>query len=261
VQHSESTGSTLGAAGDHQAGELFDHRKCSRWDRNAAAGMLLDAMWGQTASVAAEPRKAALAAVPWLAVMGRCLLLLAALLPEVRTLPQQGAVLLLARAVEGIGMTLQDLLCDDGPAGLTAQLTAAGFSSWEAVPAQLQLLEHAVTALVIPGGSRPSHAQVSTAAELMTTLGLSLNSLAFPTACNNPHCSNLSGASELMLVSGRSKMCAGCLVARYCSRDCQRQHWKQHKPHTHTARHLLLQLPRLPMQTELQTQEQRQRQL
>lgn len=38
-------------------------------------------------------------------------------------------------------------------------------------------------------------------------------------------CTNCGQSSEHM------KKCAGCGKTRYCSRNCQKQHWKQHKPH------------------------------
>ncbi|WIA08126.1 hypothetical protein OEZ85_007584 [Tetradesmus obliquus] len=35
--------------------------------------------------------------------------------------------------------------------------------------------------------------------------------------------------SESALVGGKRNICSGCKVARYCGKDCQVQHWKQHK--------------------------------
>jgi len=43
--------------------------------------------------------------------------------------------------------------------------------------------------------------------------------------CNNPTCLNLTG----MLESAASrKVCTGCNVVHYCSRECQVGHWKEH---------------------------------
>jgi hypothetical protein len=40
------------------------------------------------------------------------------------------------------------------------------------------------------------------------------NQLPMPWLCNNPHCTNLSGVSELQLVGGKACVCGGCKVAR-----------------------------------------------
>jgi hypothetical protein len=47
--------------------------------------------------------------------------------------------------------------------------------------------------------------------------------------CNNPGCSELSEASELELVSGKSSRCSGCKLACYHNAECLKAHWKQHK--------------------------------
>ena len=47
-----------------------------------------------------------------------------------------------------------------------------------------------------------------------------------PIGCNNPHCVDLKGMSEVV-ASG--KVCTKCQVARYCSRECQVLHWDVHK--------------------------------
>jgi hypothetical protein len=64
----------------------------------------------------------------------------------------------------------------------------------------------------------------------LSALGEALCSVAHKQSCNNPTCSNVLGPSELQLVKGRSNTCSGCRTARYCSPECMRRHWKQHRP-------------------------------
>jgi hypothetical protein len=64
----------------------------------------------------------------------------------------------------------------------------------------------------------------------MRVVGEALGAVPVPDFCNNSSCVNVCGPSEVLLVSGRSCICAGCRTARYCGRVCQRQAWKQHKP-------------------------------
>jgi hypothetical protein len=117
------------------------------------------------------------------------------------------------------------------------ELAAAGYPSG-AVLQQLQQLLAAqeVQSAGISGGVRSIIGQqasinvVSTPLKQLRQAGLALCSLAVPCLCNNPGCANTTGPTELSLVSGRSCICAGCQVARYCSRACQSRHWKQHKP-------------------------------
>jgi hypothetical protein len=65
----------------------------------------------------------------------------------------------------------------------------------------------------------------------LTSLGQALSVFAVRSCCNNPWCPNTSGMSEKAVVTGKSCLCAGCKVARYCCKTCQTACWESvHKP-------------------------------
>jgi hypothetical protein len=170
--------------------------------------------------------------VPWLVSLGRCCMVHALLLQ--RTLTNAAAAWGTAahstdgqKNMENIAQALQEVAAVL-PAWLqsdsvSAQRTAAGYSTQRVI----ELMQ----SVVQPGqGASQAGPAAAVPHELLHDLGLALCNMPVGTACNNPHCTSLAGLSEQQLVVGRARLCAGCLVARYCCRACQVAAWKQHKP-------------------------------
>ena len=118
------------------------------------------------------------------------------------------------------------------------QLIAAGYpvqSLQEEVLALGGVANAAMQSLAVDmsAGSTFSAVTVARFGELvqqMRVVWAALGVVPVPNFCNNSSCVTVCGPSEVLLVSGRSCICAGCRTARYCGRGCQRQAWKQHKP-------------------------------
>ena len=111
----------------------------------------------------------------------------------------------------------------DAPAA--AQLEAAGCS-----PQQLQQRLDALLSAQQGAEQGLTDATLAALVQQLQAIGAMLSNTAVPHFCNNPACANLSSPTEMRLVSGRSCICGGCHLARYCGRACQRAAWKQHKP-------------------------------
>jgi hypothetical protein len=184
--------------------------------------------------------------LPWLVLLGRCCLhwehqlgvSRAHTTIEMRPLGEIND--LLVRELESAAVDAKVWLSAGSNA---AQLEAAGYDVQklrECIEGAEAALQDAVTGTVCgPTSNLPSSASSAANTPIQTqeslshhlqTLGHALSSLVHAHACNNPSCSNMSGPSEAKLVAGSSSKCSSCRMARYCSRACQKEHWKHHKP-------------------------------
>jgi len=111
---------------------------------------------------------------------------------------------------------------------VTQHLAAAGHDTQQLpLPQRLQdLLSACSTAAQSWATDNSTEATAVALIQQLQVTGRALAGLAVPTMCCNPSCSNITGPSDLQLVSG----CGGCRTARYCSKTCQKAAWKQHKP-------------------------------
>jgi hypothetical protein len=199
----------------------------SPWGADALS--LISSSTGSTTTVTTGSDSDAVALVPWLVSLGRCCTAAFVILQQ----SQAGATMLSPEAVaashvftEPMNNALRDVAAAlhgwlQG-SNASAQLAAAGYSS--------QLLVEQSQWAVQAGQDAVQAGTALVPLERLQQLGLALSNLPFGTACNNPRCIALAGLSEQLLVVGRARLCAGCLMARYCCRACQVVAWKQHRP-------------------------------
>jgi hypothetical protein len=180
--------------------------------------------------------------LPGVAILGRCFMQWAGQLQAETTLlqdpqqprsseqQQQDRPIADPSEVEGLlkldFIALAPVLRQWLAAGSTCdQLTASGY-----VPLSLlqQLEQLTASCQILQDSSSDTSALLAAAQQLQST-GLALCSFAVPCMCNNLGCTNMAGLSELVSVSRRSCICAGCHAARYCGHACHRVAWKQHK--------------------------------
>jgi hypothetical protein len=115
-----------------------------------------------------------------------------------------------------------------GPLQQHAQaLFAAAVAAYPAVPC---VLAPSFSGALDPVAATAAAAAIRELVQRLRAVGAAAGAIPVGSFCNNSGCVNVCGPSEVMLVSGRTNLCAGCRTARYCGRGCQRQAWKQHKP-------------------------------
>jgi hypothetical protein len=65
-----------------------------------------------------------------------------------------------------------------------------------------------------------------------------MDDIPLPVGCNNPGCSRIEAVAEATL--SINKRCSQCLAAHYCCKECQREHWPNHRT---ACKRLRLQVP------------------
>ena len=177
-------------------------------------------------------RTSMLDALPSLLIIGRCCLLWADILSaqgEDGRLALQQSEQLELRCFLHEFLTAVCYAAQGWLPARSAQLSAAGYPDPDSWLQQLLAAEAAAAAARQAEGDAVA-AQCAVLVQELRALGQASCLFAVPLFCNNPRCMSLHGETEVSLVSGRACVCSGCRVARYCGRECLRQHWKQHKP-------------------------------
>lgn len=186
----------------------------------------------------------------WLALLARVVMLQSKVLVILHPDPEQpfeavrettGAVLETAK--EFVSCLTEHLLGSslEAASSSTAAAHPAPSAGQQQQQAQrlLGLLAQVQTALLCPVGDSAEQHGPSNATDRATVFGqlaeelstfgaVVCSELPVPLCCNNPGCLSLAGASELELVGGKGTVCK-CKEARYCCKQCQVDHWKQHK--------------------------------
>jgi hypothetical protein len=165
--------------------------------------------------------------LPWLVLLGRCCFQAGS---RVLVEPEQQLPAAEVLCELGMHVDIPQLKALTG----AQQLAAAGYVLQPVQERLVALSEFvgdrvAAAADGAEGGAGLAHAEVLELAEQLRAFGAAASSIPVPHFCNNPACDTVRGPSEAKLVSGRSCLCGRCRVARYCSRDCQAAHFKQHK--------------------------------
>jgi hypothetical protein len=96
--------------------------------------------------------------------------------------------------------------------------------SLAALAQQLQATGVMLSSIAVRTSATTSHVRTSVATQV-TTASILQCRLTVHNACTT-----LLSSLLVHLVLGRSCVCAGCHMARYCGRGCQLQAWRQHKP-------------------------------
>ena len=189
------------------------------------------------------------AALPWLWLLGRCCCVSAVLTQKLSAVPGSpspagdprfGWLISICDLKANLAELLPSLAAVVEWLGATdtvQQLSALGYQP-EQLRQQLGVAAAALLAymsdlpdwLKIPYDDSATVATLKQIQEQLLAAFKVVATFANPHACNNPACGNVGGPSEAQLVGGRSCICGGCCIARYCGRACQRAAWRQHKP-------------------------------